>query len=139
MDENRVKNKSTPLERRVHEATEHWTSCCGALWRQLQDMSSQGSISKTLQKHLSNTNVFRFLFLCRHPLGTHVPGTTTLIPLPGTEQSMPTPRAKKGALREMSRHPNRAPTRRPAQAQTQATNGHAGFESGVAEKERCEE
>ena len=47
-----------------------------------------------------------FSFL-RNPLGTQVPGTTTLFPLRSSGAKYASPRAKKGAHLEMSRHPIR--------------------------------
>ena len=34
-------------------------------------------------KEITHIHPEVFFSYCRHPLGTHVPGTTTLIPLPG--------------------------------------------------------
>ena len=50
-----------------------------------------------------------FFFFMRHPLGTQVPGATTLFPLRSNGAKYASPRAKKGALREMSRHPKAEP------------------------------
>ena len=53
--------------------------------------------------------IHMFFVFVRHPLGTHVPGTTTLNPLLNKGAKYPSPRAQKRALREMSRHPKAEP------------------------------